>query len=96
MWYQGKLQHHSHDEILALYGIAPCLPYIVHRPVDIAMQAGPPACAVQYLCTTNDCHRCNMGLGGYVFRWFSPHWMQGYMDHRREGSWRPGDSEDAG
>ena len=44
-------------------------------------------------CTEASCSRCAAGHGGYTFRWFDWRWKKVYMELRRPGSWRPGESE---
>jgi hypothetical protein len=48
-------------------------------------------------CTAAACLRCKRGIGGYVFRWYSPRWALRYTKMARRGAWMPpeGDIEAA-
>ena len=39
-------------------------------------------------CEKRPCRRCDTGVGGYQFRWYSPLWAKWYNKTRREGSWK--------
>ena len=45
------------------------------------------------MCSAKDCIRCKEKRGGYQFRWYHRAWRRKYEDKRREGTWRPGESE---
>ena len=39
------------------------------------------------------CRRCRTHVGGYIFRWLSPHWANKYKELARSGAWLPGEPE---
>ena len=90
LWFKKKLERHTLEEVLDLYGIGTCLPCIVHRPVEETPYF--PYTAMK-TCRGVDCSRCKQGRSGYTFRWFSPHWMKDYAENKRKDSWAPGDDE---
>ena len=40
-------------------------------------------------CMGRNCERCRKKTGGRKFRWYSRHWLGGYIELMREGSWVP-------
>ena len=44
-------------------------------------------------CKVPGCVRCSSLQGGYQFRWYSQLWGSEYTEHRRPGSWAPGEPE---
>jgi hypothetical protein len=47
-------------------------------------------------CPNPTCKRCNAGMGGYTFRWLSPHWAERYEKFRAPMTWASGDPEGMG
>ena len=39
-------------------------------------------------CSRRPCRRCDAGMGGYQFRWYSQYWAKHYNEIRRPGAWR--------
>ena len=39
-------------------------------------------------CEQRACSRCEKGLGGFQFNWYSRYWAKTYNDKRREGTWK--------
>lgn len=47
-------------------------------------------------CTTTGCFRCEVGQGGYTFRWYHPSWAMLYTQLRRtQWAWTPGETPEA-
>ena len=39
-------------------------------------------------CQRSPCRRCDEGVGGFQFKWYSAVWARTYNRLRREGSWK--------
>ena len=39
-------------------------------------------------CKQRPCRRCDTGMGGYQFKWYSHLWAKRYNEVRREGAWK--------
>ena len=48
-------------------------------------------------CQKRACSRCEHGVGGYQFRWYSPYWAKWYNENRRAHAWKapePSETDD--
>ena len=93
-WYAKLLETREHEDIIQLYGIGDGgLRLIYHVPEVHAVDDGT-ALVTRVECPMGHrCRRCRLHLGGYLFRWLSPYWMETYRSHARRGAWMPGDPE---
>ena len=59
---------------------------IDHDPSSTVVCANP---GIRHLdCQRSPCRRCDEGMGGYQFRWYSQYWAKHYNEMRRPGAWR--------
>ena len=73
--------------------------YIIDHKSSWSSLVPEPMCAHvanKRICARADCRRCMEGKGGYIFRWYSVLWHEGYCKHACIGAWKPGDPESDG
>eukprot|EP00435_Cladocopium_sp_Y103_P064842 s617_g26.t1 len=66
---------------------------IVHR---CRYGVGPAWTLPSRSCTDSNCRRCELGSGGYQFRWWHQSWETDYEELCRSGAWKRNESETRG
>ena len=59
-----------------------------HRNIHKAdISTAVPRCCLMAYCSDRSCFRCEIGQGGYKFRWSHPSWLGGYELRKAVGAW---------
>ena len=70
------------------------LDIFVHRMISIGgAQVVWPASVIAKPCSEQNCFRCSVQQGGYVFRWYHPSWEAPYLELLRDKCcWTPNET----
>ena len=63
--------------------------HMINHRANVSNLIRPDQTSVKNIdCKQRPCRRCDAGVGGYQFRWYSPLWAKWYNKTRREGAWK--------
>ena len=61
---------------------------------DADISTAVPRCCLMAKCSDRSCFRCEIGQGGYKFRWSHPSWVANYELRKAAGAWSALETEE--
>ena len=92
--YKGLCSEAEAGAVAELYSVEHAIRETITLGTQQVKPQQVPSPVPSVACTVPGCIRCSKLQGGYQFRWYSQLWGSVYTEHRRPGSWAPGEPED--